>query len=322
MDNTNAGQKMPDNTKLEEVIQAYAKEQSKENLTAVLNNLRYAHLFVPAVFPEGTDLSFLKGAKEGERLQVPQGIQPLPSILKNQAGESYLPLYTRREEIPKDQKYHTVLEVAFRGSYMLVLKEGSILEGLALNPFHENIIVKKKLLKNLKEQDDKALAGRKVVKLTAEQYHAIVRRSLELKTIPGKLFEDGDKFVKDLCEGKEAFIKDMYLNAFAKEPEAFYTEDDFDFMALNVREDLRLIRLDLPEKGIAPGNCHRVYLAWNEQQKQAYYFTIEKTPKKEERILGRVDQAGKRTDYGMAPVEGAEIQRILDIIDEEKIEAN
>ena len=56
MDHTNAA-KMPDNTKLEKVLEAYAKEQNKDNLSAVLNGLRYAHLFVPAVFPEGTDLA-------------------------------------------------------------------------------------------------------------------------------------------------------------------------------------------------------------------------------------------------------------------------
>lgn len=322
MDNTNAGQKVPDNTKLEEVLKAYAKEQTKENLSAVLNSLRYAHLFAPAIFPEGTDLSFLKEAKAGERLQVPQGVQPIPSVLKNQKGEIYLPLYTKREEIPKDSTFHTILEVTFRGSYMLVLKDGSKLEGLALNPFRENIIIKKQLLEKLRVQDDQMLSGKKVVKLSAEQYRAIVRRSLEQKNIPQMFFEDGDKFTKDLREGKEAFIKEIYLKAFAKEPVAPYTDQDFDFMALNVREDLLLIRIDLPEKGIAPGHCHRVYLAWNEQRKKAYYFTIEKTPKKEERVLGRVDETGKRTDYGIAPVEGAEIQRILDIIDEEKIETN
>lgn len=328
MDHTNSepnntnGAKMPDNTKLEEVLKNYAKEQNQDNLSAVLNSLRYAHLFVPAVFPEGTDLTFLKEAKQGERVNIPQGITPLPSILKNQKGEQYLPLYTKKEEIPKDQKFHTILEVTFRGSYMRVLREGSKLEGLALNPFHENILVKKTLLEKLKVQDDKLMEGKKVVKLSAEQYHALVRRNLELKTIPHMLFEDGDKFTKELCEGREAYVSELYRNAFPKEPGAPYTAEDFEFMALNVREDLLLIRVDLPEKGLVPGLCHRVYLAWNEQAKKAYYFTIEKTPKKEEHAMGRVDETGKRIDCGMAPVEGAEIQSVLDLIDEEKIEAN
>ena len=321
MDHTNTP-KMPDNTKLEEVLEAYAKEQNQDNLSAVLNNLRYAHLFVPAVFPEGTDLAFLKEAKQGERIAIPQGITPLPSILKNSKGEQYLPLYTKKEEIPKDQKFHTILEVTFRGSYMTVLKEGSKLEGLALNPFHENVLVKKALLEKLKVQDDKMLEGRKVVKLNAAQYHALMRRNIEFKTIPHMLFSDGDKFTGELCEGKEAFVCEIYRSAFPKEPGAPYAASDFDFMALNVREDLLLIRVDLPEKGLAPGLCLRVYLAWNEQTKKAYYFTIEKTKNKEERSMGRVDESGKRIDCGAAPVEGAEIQRVLDLIDEEGVGAN
>ena len=166
------------------------------------------------------------------------------------------------------------------------------------------------------------LENKKVVKLNAAQYHALVRRNMELKTIPHMLFTDGDKFTRDLCEGKEAFVCELYRSAFPKEPGAPYETSDFDFMALNVREDLLLIRVDLPEKGMVPGLCHRVYLAWNEQAKKAYYFTIEQTPKKEERAMGRVDESGKRIDCGAAPVEGAEIQRILDLIDEEKTETN
>ena len=38
--------------------------------------------------------------------------------------------------------------------------------------------------------------------------------------------------------------------------------------------------------------------------------------------MGRIDESGKRIDCGVAPIEGAEIQRVLDIIDEERCEAN
>lgn len=322
MDHTNTTPTMPDNTELEKLMEIYVKEQTRENLNAVLNKLRFAHLFVPAIFPEGTDLSFLKDKERGSRFELPKDIQPIPSILKNSKGEQYFPLYTRKEEIPKDQTFHTILEVNFRGSYMVALREDSKIEGLALNPFHENILLKKLLLQSLKDQDDKMMAQRKGVKLSAEQYHAMVRRSIEFKMIPQKLFEDAAKFTEELCDGKETFVKELYCSAFPQKPGAPFDENDFEFMALNVRADLLLIRIDLPEKGILPGLCHRIYLAWNENTKKAYYFTIEKTPKKEERAMGRIDENLKRVDFGVAPVEGAEIQRILDIIDEERNEAN
>lgn len=322
MDNTNMEHKVVDNEKLEEVMELYVKEQTTEHLSTVLNHLRNAHLFVPAVFPEGSDLSFLKEAQKGERVQIPSDIHPLPSVLRNQKEEQYLPLYTRKEEIPKDQKFHTILEVTFRGSYMTALKEGSKLDGVALNPFHENILIKKPLLEKLKQQDDMMQEGKKMVKLTPEQYLALMRRNIEQKIMPKMLYEKAEQFTTDLCDKKEDFVKAIYQNGFPKEQRPPYTSSDFSVMALNIRENLLLIRIDLPEKGIAPGLSHRVYVAWNEEQKVADYFTIEMTKQKDERAMGRVDSSLKHVDCGMAPVEGAELQCVLDMIDEERVEAN
>lgn len=322
MDNTNTKPKMPDNTELEQKMQVYLQERNGENLTMVLSGLRFAHLFVPAVFPEETDLSFMKNVEKGTRFQLPKGVQPVPSILKNSKGEQYLPLYTRKEKIPKDQKYHTILEVDFRGSYLVALKEESKIEGLAINPFDENILLKNALLEKLKAQDDKMIAEKRVINISPEQYLGLLRKGLEFKTIPQMFFSDPQKFTEDFCEGKEDFIKKLYIDAFPQKPGIPYEENDFEFMALNIREDLLLIRVDLPEKGIDQGLCKRIYLAWNETAKKPYYFTIERTSKKEENAMGRIDESGKRIDCGVAPIEGAEIQRVLDIIDEERCEAN
>ena len=46
------------------------------------------------------------------------------------------------------------------------------------------------------------------------------------------------------------------------------------------------------------------------------YFTIERGKKKKERYLGGVDAEGKHIAYGEAPVESAEIQRILDLTEQ------
>lgn len=42
-----------DNLKLQEAMQSYVKDQSKDNLLMVLNQLRNARLFVPSVFQKG-----------------------------------------------------------------------------------------------------------------------------------------------------------------------------------------------------------------------------------------------------------------------------
>ena len=48
-------------------------------------------------------------------------------------------------------------------------------------------------------------------------------------------------------------------------------------MALDIAEDLTLIRVDLPEKALAAPLCYRIYITFNPQTKKAGYYTIEMT---------------------------------------------
>lgn len=84
-------------------------------------------------------------------------------------------------------------------------------------------------------------------------------------------------------------------------------------MALDIAEDLTLIRVDLPEKGMIPTLCYRVYITVNPQTKKAGYYTIEMTKEKDVHMLAQVLPSGKREEIGEAPVEGAELQKIMDL---------
>jgi len=302
-----------DNINLEEVMKTYVSEQSKDNLLAVLNHLRNAHLFVPSVFPKGTDISAFAKVAPGERLNIPEDVKPIPSILKNEKGEQYLPLYTNKEEIPKNQAYQTLAEITFQAAYTTVLRENSNLEGVALNPFHENIMMKAPLLESLKEQDDQIMENPKNIQLTPEQFVAFVRRDLEIKKAPALLYEKKEEFIHTLCTQKEEFWGNFYKKAYPENMPDGYESNDFSMMILNITEELLFIRTDLPEKNIIPGVCHRIYITWNEKKEQARFFTIEHTQDPETKKLGYVNESGEYIDLGIAPVEGAEIQKILDL---------
>ena len=86
-------------------------------------------------------------------------------------------------------------------------------------------------------------------------------------------------------------------------------------MALNIRENLLLVRVDLPKPEEKTQLCRRIYITLQDEQK-VQYFTIERGKKKKERYLGGVDAEGKHIAYGEAPVESAEIQRILDLTEQ------
>ena len=131
--------------------------------------------------------------------------------------------------------------------------------------------------------------------------------------IPNRLYTEKAEFVQKLCDEKEAFVNELFAAAF-KEPKLYpYTKDDYSVMALDISEDLTLIRVDLPDKGLVPPLCYRIYITYNPLKDEAHYYTIEITKEKDVRLLGGVTEDAKHVSYGNAPVEGAELQEIMNL---------
>lgn len=280
------------NDKLEESIKIYAADRTKENLTAVLNLLRPTKLLVPAM------------------LKAPD--QPTPCFLKNANGDQFLAVYTSKEQIPAEPKSQAILSIPFPACNNIVVKPELELTGVAINPFTDNLILKKELIEKLHEADMKA-ANAKQVKMTPEQFDVFVKKQVEFAVLPKKLFTEKEAFVDKLCEEKEAYISQLFAEAF-REPKLYrYSESDYSVMALNIAEDLTLIRVDFPERGIVPPLCYRVYITFDPITKKAGYYTIEKTAEKDVRLLGGFGEDGKHITYGNAPVEGAELNEIMNL---------
>lgn len=280
------------NDKLEEAIQTYAAERTKENLSTVLNLLRPTKLLVPAM------------------LKAPN--QPIPCFLKNNEGDQFLVVYTSKEQIPEEPKSQALLSMPFPACNSVVVKPELKLSGMVINPFSDNLILKTELIEKLHEADQKA-GQMKQIKMTPEQFQIFVKKQVEFGVMPKRLFTEGEEFVKKLCDERESFVNEIFAGAY-REPKLYpYTERDYAVMALDIAEDLTLIRVDLPEKGMAVPLCYRIYITFNPKTKKAGYYTIEMTAEKGVRLLGEMLADGKHTDHGEAPVEGAELQKIMDL---------
>ena len=59
--------------------------------------------------------------------------------------------------------------------------------------------------------------------------------------------------------------------------------------------------------------CYRIYITYNPLKDEAHYYTIEMTKEKDVRLLGGVTEDAKHVSYGNAPVEGAELQEIMNL---------
>ncbi len=288
------------NDRLEEAIKEYAADRTKERLTTVLNLLRPTKLLVPAM------------------LKAPN--QPTPCFLKNNNGEQFLVVYTSKAQIPEEPKSQAILSMPFPACNNIVVKPELKLTGMVINPFSDNLVLKTELVEKLHEADVKAGQMRQV-KMTPEQFNVFVKKQVEFGVLPKRLHTEGEEFVKLLCEEKESLVNQIFVESYKEAKLYPHTEDDFSVMALDIAEDLTLIRIDLPEKGMAPTLCYRVYITFDPITKKTGYYTIEMTPEKGVHQLAQILPDGKREDLGEAPVEGAELQKIMDLarFDENRI---
>lgn len=278
------------NDKLEEAIRIYLAERTKENLGIVLNLLRPTKLLVPAM------------------LKAPN--QPVPCFLKNGNGETFLAVYTSKEQIPAEPKSQAILSMPFPACNEMVVKPELNLLGMVINPFTENLVLKKELVEKLHEADVKAMQT-KQIKMTPEQFQVFVKKQVEFGVLPKRLFAEKESFVNQLCEEKEAFVNQIFAAAYKEAKLYPYSESDYSVMALEIAPDLTLIRIDFPESGIVPPLCYRVYITYDPIAKKAGYYTIEKMAEPGKRLLGGFAEDGSHVNYGEAPVEGAEIDRIM-----------
>lgn len=280
------------NDRLEEAIKEYAAERTKENLSTVLNLLRPTKLFVPAM------------------LKAPD--QPMPCFIKNNSGEQFFVAYTSKEQIPAEPKSQALLSMPFPACNNIVVKPELKLNGMVINPFSDNLVLKIELIQKLHEADQK-VPQMKQVKMTPQQFDVFVKKQVEFGVMPKRLFAETETFVERLCGEREAFINEIFAETYKEAKLNPYTEADYSVMALDIAEDLTLIRVDLPEKGMIPTLCYRVYITVNPQTKKAGYYTIEMTKEKDVHMLAQVLPSGKREEIGEAPVEGAELQKIMDL---------
>lgn len=282
------------NDRLEEAIKAYAGDRTKERLTDVLNLLRPTKLLVPAM------------------LKAPN--QPTPCFLKsNGTGAQYFVVYTSKRQMEKAPKSQAILSMPFPACNSVAVKPELKLDGIVINPFTDNLVLKTELVRRLHEADEKMKAQPKQVKMTPQQFSAFVKNRTEFAAIPKRLYAERAAFVQKLCDEKEAFVNGIFAEAF-REPKLYpYTEEDYSVMALDISEELTLVRVDLPDKGLVPPLCYRVYVTYNPVKDEAHYYTIEMTKEKDVRLLGGVGEDGKHVSYGNAPVEGAELQEIMNL---------
>lgn len=307
--------------KTEQLIQIYKDDPVADNLQALIHQANRTTFLIPAMMPKDVDREEIKQLileSGGQPSKLPDGARPMPCVLTNDEGKMYFPVYTSQEQIPKEPKYDVIMNMSFQGCCTMVMHESIEAGGLVFNPFTDNLIFKKKLIELIrKEYEMSKSGGARQVTLTPQQFKLMMRQKAEFHDFPSLVYQEGAEFIQNLSEEKETVVNEIYRKAYQK-PELYpYGEGSFSVMPLNISEELLLIRVDLPEEKGEGVTCCRIYVTLNPKNDEIHYFTIEKGKEKGERNLGGIDSEGKHTVYGEAPVEGAELQRIMDLLKEQ-----
>ena len=290
------------NEKLEELVKQYTDEKNADNLNALIEELRKCRLLVPA--------------------NINEEKKPVPCMLNSKDKGMYFPVYTALKQIPQSPRSEAIINMPYLAVNEMTAQQQENLGGVAINPFTDNLIFKMPLVLRIQEVEKKrrelAKQGgepkKKTLQLTPEQYLQFERRQFEFGFLPKRFFEQGQAFMDELCEKKEESIDQLFEEAYQEKRRYPYLPEDFSVMVMNIAEDLLIVRVDLPAQDMAAPSCLRIYLAWNEVAGSGRYLTIETVKDSKERKLGELTLDWKKVDHGVAPVEGAELQYVIDLL--------
>ena len=290
------------NEKLEELVKQYMDEKNADNLNALIEELRKCRLLVPA--------------------NINEEKKPVPCMLNSKDKGMYFPVYTALKQIPQSPRSEAIINMPYLAVNEMTAQQQENLGGVAINPFTDNLIFKMPLVLRIQEVEKKrrelAKQGgepkKKTLQLTPEQYLQFERRQFEFGFLPKRFFEQGQAFMDELCEKKEEYIDQLFEEAYQEKRRYPYLPEDFSVMVMNIAEDLLIVRVDLPPQDMAAPSCLRIYLAWNEVAGSGRYLTIETVKDSKERKLGELTLDWKKVDHGVAPVEGAELQYVIDLL--------
>lgn len=286
------------NDELENLIKAYSERKTGESLNKLLTHIHGCRVLVPANLNEKK--------------------QPVPCFIKSKNEELFLPIYTSKGQIPKEPKSQVIMNMPFMAVNQMAVRPEVKATGIVVNPFSDNLVFKEQLLQKIDEVDKarKNAPKGKTMQLTPAQYMKFERKQYEFGFLPKKFFAEGSSFIDELCEKKEEYIDRLYEEAYQQKRLYPYLPEDFSVMVMDISEELLIVRVDFPTRDMENGSCFRVYLTWNANAGRGRYFTIEKGA--EYHVLGEIASDWKHLNYGAAPAEGAELQRLIDLIGDEK----
>lgn len=298
-----------ENKKLEKLMNDMKAKGDGTLSEEFLEMLKNAVVCVPAVMPRDTKPEVMKKLLQnpGQMQAIPEGAHPQPCILENEKHEKFLAVFTSETELNKGKKapkFPLYLNMEF-SSCIDFLKQRPDITGAVINAYTHNVIFQ------LNEQKKPQT---KTIQVSLEEFHHLTRNKMESFYLPKKLFEGKGEVISRLCKEQGEYMKELYEELYTTEVACPYTAEDFEFMPLNINEDLLFVQITMPGKYLMLNTCPSVFAAWDQKEQKIWYYAIVMGGPEKGLRLHQLLEDGKDSDLGEAPSEGSELSTILDLI--------
>lgn len=307
-------------SKLDDLAKQFMTSKDNNDFKDFMEELEKSLVFVPAKPSDEMAEKIKAAAAEGKGVVAPQNEQPGILLLNKGDGGKIFPIFTSREQIPKEQLPPALLNMPFRAVIGIMKKNMSEVKEIVVNPFTNGIVLNENLIdladRRFKQQSmmsKKAEDGEAdIVQLSPEQFHNIACSRVARDILPTKVYGDFDALMSDLAIKKDQAILDMLKSVYPADFECPFTDEEVEVMRLQLDEELFLTRIDLPEKYVYLGNPVRAYITLN--RGDVDYFVVEKSSDKRQGFIARVDKNKQYTQVAPAPLSSGEIEMIISLI--------
>ena len=291
------GKNMPKNETLLKLLKEYKSEATAEKLNILVTELVKCTIYVPAMI-------------NAEK-------KPVPKLMKAPDGKAFLGIYTDREQVPEKERKDSLLVMPYLVANNVVLHSDDQIQGVVLNPFTDNLVLKKELVLRIDEVEKRKSEMKpegKSFAMTERDYNQFERTQFEVGYMPDKLFSEGQAFIDRLTKDRENYIDEMFEDSYKEKRMYPLLPEDFSVMPISLTDDITIVRVDMPEKDTGFGNAYRIYICYNKASNEGRYFRIAQGKEKGEVYLEEVTKEKKYIRVQEAPVEGTELSTITQLI--------
>lgn len=301
-------------TTLDELVIKFTETKDGQDFARMMDILEKSMVFIPALMPKAMSQEAKAAARAGKPLPIDPKNQPQVCLLGQEGGEKVFPIFTSREQIPREKMPPVIMNAPFKAVIAMVKGNQSRVGKIVVNPFTHGVVLNEKLVdmadKRLKVQSGE---GIKTVQVTEKQFHTIVHTKVARQGLANAFLKEPEKAISDLRLKKEQMVLEAYKREYSQGVACPYTEDDLAVMLLQIDDGLLLARIDLPEANLVAGSPAKVYITC-EKENLVRYFIIEKRSKEAPGNIAEMTSEGGYNILMPAPDNGAEIETVISLI--------